>query len=75
MGEPVGERHLEELERLVEPPGGGLEERQEVRQAEVGDLVHVGVDVDLEGADGEGDVGRRRRRAHHVVERLALHVL
>ena len=75
VGESVGQGHLEELEGLVEPARRGLEEGQEVRQAEVRDLVHVGVDVDLEGADGEGDVGSRRRRVHHVVERLALHVL
>ena len=75
MGEAVGEGHLEELEGLVEPARRGLEEGEEVGQAEVGDLVHVGVDVDLEGADGQGDVGRRRRSVHHVVERLALHVL
>ena len=38
------------------PLAGGLQDREEVRQAEVGHLRHVGVDVDLERPDGEADV-------------------
>ncbi len=48
--------NLEELECLVQPPRGGLEHGEEVREAEVGHFVHEGIDVDLEGADGQGNV-------------------
>ena len=55
---PVGQGLFEEVEGVVEPLGRGLEEGQQVRQAEVSDLMDVGIHVDLERPDGEGDVAR-----------------
>ena len=49
-----------------------LEDGEEVREAEVGHLVHVGVHVHLERAHDQSCVGSGR--GDLVVERLPLHV-
>jgi bisphosphoglycerate-independent phosphoglycerate mutase (AlkP superfamily) len=52
--EGCGEDGLVILKDLVEVPDGGLEDRQQMGQTEVGHLVHVGIYVHLEGSHRQG---------------------
>ena len=53
---------------------GMLENRHEFGQTEVRDFMHLGVDEDLEGSDGEGDVRSRSRNRQRVVKCLPAEV-
>lgn len=65
---------LVKLPSTGQKPRDVLEQVLELREAKVGDLGHLRVDVDLKRSDGQGNVGRGRRDVEDVVERLAPHV-
>ena len=56
-GELSGQDGLKVLKHLVQLSDRRLEDRQEVGQAEMGHLVHVWVNIDLERSHSESHIG------------------
>ena len=62
------------FKHLVELSDGVLEDGKEVGEAEVGDLMHVGVHVHHERSHDQGNVRSGCGRGYVIMERLPLHV-